>query len=255
MTLYAWATPAFVRGAPVDHTWVTTYDNGANPLPNIQAVIAAKEDFWFCWGSFHAQGRGLGSANGDLNLARCLVVSNADCANVYAARGTIFTYGVDGVCHQLANQVLYATGRGGSPLTVAGARGYGASVAIYGTYGLQQAAWLSKIAGCTGAGHPLTTGPGMPPTPTTPPDEFAAQVGQVLGAKLDVASQLLHLRAQFQASAASQAHTLVAPTVDELNARNQSFLDEAAKLLTDDEYFRIFGIQRGEKINLVLPQP
>ena len=27
----------------------------------------------------------------------------------FPARGTIFTYGVDGVCHQLANQAHYAT--------------------------------------------------------------------------------------------------------------------------------------------------
>jgi hypothetical protein len=26
-TLYAWATPAFYSEAPVDHTWVTDYDN------------------------------------------------------------------------------------------------------------------------------------------------------------------------------------------------------------------------------------
>ncbi|MEK4033476.1 hypothetical protein WOA01_11055 [Methylocystis sp. IM2] len=252
MTLFTWATPAFVSGAPVDHTWVTSYDSRLNPFPDIQAVIAAHEDFWYCWGGFHSQGRALGSRNGDLNLARCLVTPNSDSVAVYAARGTIFTYGVDGVCHQLANQVLYATGVSGAALTVAGAKGYPVSIAIYGTYGLQHAAWQSKIAGCTGGGHPLTTGPSMT-TPSPQPDEFAAQVGQVLGSKLDVAAQLLHLRAQFQASAAAQAHSLVLPTVDELNARNQNFLDEAAKLLSEDEYFDIFGIRPGEKINLVLP--
>ena len=67
-------------------------------------------------------------------------------------RGTVFSYGVDGVCHQLANQVLYATGSGGAPLTMARARGYMASTFIYGTYGLQHAAWANKLASCGRAG-------------------------------------------------------------------------------------------------------
>ena len=61
-------------------------------------------------------------------LAKCLVAPNANSQTVAAARGTIFTYGIDGVCHQLANQVLYATGIGAvAPLTVRNARGYIAS--------------------------------------------------------------------------------------------------------------------------------
>jgi hypothetical protein len=133
--LYAWAVPAFTADSPVDHTWVTTYDNRTNAYPNDQAVAAAGQFYWYCWGAFHVQGgtpgnpRGfLGRKAGDLALARCLVTANADSRTVPAARGTIFTYGVDGVCHQLANQVLYSTG--GAPLTVSRARGYMASTFI-----------------------------------------------------------------------------------------------------------------------------
>ena len=32
-SLYAWAVPAFSAGSPVDHTWVTTYDNRVKPTP------------------------------------------------------------------------------------------------------------------------------------------------------------------------------------------------------------------------------
>jgi hypothetical protein len=112
---------AFIDESPVDHTWVTSYDNRTQNFADIAAVIAANQDCWFCWGDYHAKGgtpsnpRGfLGSESGDLNVARCLVQPNADCSSTYAARGTIFTYGVDGVCHQFANQVLYSTRAGGA---------------------------------------------------------------------------------------------------------------------------------------------
>ena len=76
-------------------------------------------------------------------------IRTPDSRSAPAARGTIYVYGVDGVCHQLANQVLYATS--GTRLTVNKARGYFFSTYLYGTYGLQHAAWASKIASCCGS--------------------------------------------------------------------------------------------------------
>src|SRR5262249_2002666 len=140
-TLYAWAVPAFFSEAPVDHTWVTTYDNRLNPYATIQDVINANQSYWYCWGDFHAKGGTPGNPNGvrvqqagDLKLATCLVAPNLDSRWNYPARGTIFVYGIDGVCHQLANQVLYATGTGAlplGPLTVRNCRGYFASSFLY----------------------------------------------------------------------------------------------------------------------------
>ena len=79
----------------------------------------------------------LGSQAGNLALARCLVQSNADSRSVPAARGTIYVYGVDGVCHPLANQVIYATS--GTRLTVNKARGY-----FFSTYLI----WNIRSAAC-----------------------------------------------------------------------------------------------------------
>jgi hypothetical protein len=94
------------------------------------------------------------------------------------------------------------------------------------------------------------------PAPPNPPDEFEQHVGNVLGAgKLGVASQLLNLRAQFHTAAAAQAHAMVAPTADELNARNQRFLDDAAKLLSASDFVTIFGVPPGTKVALVLADP
>jgi hypothetical protein len=90
------------------------------------------------------------------------------------------------------------------------------------------------------------------PPPAAPPDEFAQRVADVLGPdRLPLAAQLLHLRAQFQTTAALQAHAARVPTADELNDRNQRFLDEAAKILPGRDYERIFGVKHGLKIKVV----
>jgi hypothetical protein len=259
--LYAWAVPAFATGSPVDHTWVTTYDNRADPYPNDTAVVTAGQFYWYCWGGFHSQGGTpvnldgfLARGPGDLALARCLVTANADPQIVSAARGTIFTYGVDGVCHQLANQVLYATGAGGAaPFTVVNARGYMASTFIYGTYGLQHAAWSNKIASCGGPGAEVASAMGGGIVPSLP-DDFEARARQVLEHEdPKLLSDLLALRADTQRFTAQRWPGSSPPSAEALNARNQHLLDQAAQLLGSDKFKEIFGFSPDEKIQLVDP--
>jgi hypothetical protein len=260
-TLYAWAVPGFFSQSPVDHTWVTTYDNRKNAYKNIAAVTAARQDYWYCWGSFHAQGGTpvnatglLGKRAGKLEVAECLVRTNADSMDVPAARGTIFTYGVDGVCHQLANQVLYATGSASkAPLTVADARGYWASNFIYGTYGLQHAAWATKVQTC-GAPRPRiaavegVTMPGMP-------DDFEERARKVLTTRdPKLLSDLLALRTDVHRFAAQRWPGVEAPNPEALNARNQHLLDQAAIVLGPEKFREVFGFPPGEQINLVDPK-
>jgi hypothetical protein len=264
VTLFAWTVPAFSSGSPVDHTWVTTYDNRVNPYPNDAAVIAAHEYYWYCWGSFHATGGTpaiphgfLGSQAGNLALAQCLVQPNADSMSSPAARGTIFTYGVDGVCHQLANQVLYATGTGTTAqLTVQKAHGYMASTFIYGTYGLQHAAWAAKIAACSGTrlapqGAPTMAGGAGSAGGPSDPDDFEARAREVLGADDPKLQDLLRLRAGVHQFSAQAWPGSGQPSAEALNARNQHMLDEAARLLPPDKFKSIFGFAPGEKIDLV----
>jgi len=133
------------------------------------------------------------------------------------------------------------------------------SCAIYGSYGFQRSAWRNRIAICkavealpSDAGKPKTSDGADP----DPHGEFENHVGKVLGAdKLSVASQLLGLRARFQNEAAAQAHTAVALSAHQLNARNQRFLDDAAELLGDDDFTAVFGVKPGAKVNLVLADP
>jgi hypothetical protein len=257
VTLYAWAVPALSPGSPVDHTWVTTYDNRQTPYPTIQQVTAAHQNYWYCWGSFHAKGGtpvnptgALGNQAGDLAFAQCLVAADLDSAQHYPARGTIFVYGIDGVCHQLANQVLYATRTGGSPpLTVKSARGYHASTFIYGTYGVNHTAWAQKIASCGGA--PVVAAAGEPPV-TAPPDDFEERARAVLGDD-PALGKLLALRGEVLQFGAQRWPGAAAPNAEILNARNQHMLDQAAALLGPEKFAEIFGFRPGEKITLVDP--
>lgn len=267
-SLFAWAVPAFMNGAPVDHTWVTAFDNRKTNYPTVADVIAAKQFYWFCWGSYHPIGGipgnptgFLGSQKGNLPFATCLVAPNADSRTVPAARGTIFTYGVDGVCHQLANQVLYATGVGAtSPLTVRGARGYVASTFLYGTYGLQTAAWAAKIASCSASSksgpsvamHWTAGGPTLPDQ-TPPPDDFETHAKSVLADEPELLNRLLALRGEVRSFVAQRIPGFTAPPATMLNSRNQHLLDEAARMLGPEKFEKVFGFKPKERINLVDP--
>jgi hypothetical protein len=260
-TLYAWATPAYVSESPVDHTWVTTCDNQTNSYPDDAAVVAAGESYWYCWGDFHVKGGTpdnptglLGSQTGDVSIASCLVQPNADSSTSPAARGTIYVYGVDGVCHQLANQVLYSTGSPTTaPLTVKKARGYFISTSIYGTYGLQSAAWANKMATCAARLAAFAARGGVMKTPELP-DDFEAHARAVLTpGDEELLNRLLALKGEVQSFTARAIPGFLPPDAATLNARNQHLVDQAAILLGPEKFKKVFGVEPGEKVNLVDP--
>lgn len=221
----------------------------------------AGEANWYCWGSFHLKGGTPGNADGfigskagDRAIADCLVLTNANSNTNAAARGTIFTYGIDGVCHQLANQVLYATKANASPpMTVKAARGYAISTFLYGTYGLQHAAWQSKLLTCAGE-RPMTKMPsGVEERVEHLPDDFENHARQVLSDKPELLHKLLALRTEVNTFAAQKVPGFFPPDAALLNARNQHLLDQAAALLGPDEFRNVFGIEAGERIDIVDP--
>ncbi|HEY7840688.1 MAG TPA: hypothetical protein VIC61_03895, partial [Gammaproteobacteria bacterium] len=65
----------------------------------------------------------------------------------------ITCYAVNGVCHQAANRILYHAG-----ITVLGARGYGVSESLYGTYGRTPRWLLSRRCPAPFDQHPGITG-------------------------------------------------------------------------------------------------
>lgn len=264
-TLFAWTTPAYWTSSPVDHTWVTTYDNMAHPYATIGDVTAAGAHFWYCWGSFHQHGqpdRCLIEQGGSEALATCLVEPDQSCQASARARGTIFTYGVDGVCHQLSNQILYATGRpGAAPATVRGARGYAISSFLYGTYGLQHSAWLSRVQACVGLPDPVSIlGPQRSAKAMADksapalPDDFQLHAREVLGDDREQLDALMALRGEMQSFMALRVPGFVGPTAAMLNERNQHMLEQAALLLGPERFEALFGVAPGERVELVDPE-
>ena len=154
--IYAWSKPADLEGfgkmGHFSHTWVSTYpmkldpSNPSDPDPS----WVPPEYYWFCYGSAHdVASKELGSRIGNLDVAQAISAPNTDALPPDAPYGTpsktsgaIEYYGLDGVCHNVANQVLYCTGTNTEePLRVKGSSGYPLVMFLYGTYGLNASGW------------------------------------------------------------------------------------------------------------------
>jgi hypothetical protein len=248
----------------MDHTWVTDYDNRTTLHRDIHSVKANGAHYWTCWGKFRPLGRStdlvdgfIGAASGLLPLAKCLCKANAYSKPDLAARGTIFDYGFDGVCHQLANQVLWATqAPNGSPLMVQRARGYRLSSGVYGDYGIDQRAWQLRIQGCAIVNQIPDPQWGVAMRLANAPDTFEQHATGVLDE--EKADALLRLRQQHQAKLAELKASVrrgeTMPSASILNSLNNEFLRRAAALLGPTDFEEVFGIPAGEVVSLVDPE-
>lgn len=262
--LFAWAVPAYFQGSVVDHTWVTTYDNRRKIYNSIADVVAAEEHYWFSWGSFHPKGGTpslpdgfLTGQSGDVPYARCLCKPDVASGSDPAGCGTIFKYGLDGVCHQLANQILWATGQGGTaPATVRKARGYWLSNAIFGTYGTQHAAWASKKRLCTNSSGDDVMNQGRP-DPDPDVDDFQQHLQSALkGRQAEQKIQtLMDRRRAFMVQVERMQYlpSDKAPPASQLNKIYSSFLRDAAQILGDEDFERVFDEPPREDMNIVDP--
>lgn len=184
-TLYSWAHG--LSFAPnFDHTWVTTY-----PFVNGQYKTIddrpAGSSYWYCWGEYHDSGNGgvdhepngaLDEAPADLAVAGRIVEANVAPpkppigSTSDSQDGSITFYAVDGVCHNVANQVLFASGSATvEPQRVTDARGYHVSTFFYTNYGLNKSGWNALRKACA-------------PSVTVPGDDFDAWFFATLGSKV-----------------------------------------------------------------------
>lgn len=253
---YAWVKPANAIGSWADHTWVTTYDSRVQVLESPEAVIAANEHLWRCWGAFHPNGVSsthpdglLGSQDGVLKLSSCLVRSNADSVKVAAARGTVQAYGIEGVCHQVGNQALYSTATSSkAQLTFKGSRGYYKSILIYKQFGRRRSAWATKVRSCTGGGKGGSTAR-MPDHE----DDFVARATRVLADRTDLLDQILAMRDEYQGELdAMGARADITP--EEIDARHHVLVAEIAGILGHDRFVAIFDHEPDDEMNLVDPE-
>lgn len=254
--LYAWTAPAFWKGNVLDHTWVTSYDNRKSNLQDIAEVVKSGENYWYCWGRFHASGGTpkhpdgfLLTQDGDLDYAKCLATPNLESANNRGARGTIENYGTDGVCHQLANQVLYATGS--SPAVVREARGYWFSNALFSTYGLARREWAKQIKRCSKLG-----GTDMSDSIDILAfnDEFAAHLRATVkgeGAEERINSLLDRRQAMMTRI---QILSNESPSAEELNRIYSAFFKQAADILGDENFEAVFGQKPEDEMGVVDPE-
>ncbi|WP_136810005.1 hypothetical protein [Desulfosediminicola flagellatus] len=129
----------------MDHTYVTDYfPLSAND--SIGDVVSRNQNFWYCHGDFHndqsrlvPQGKKV-FVKGDLSLLNCICKSNNK-----DGTGTVDVYLLDGVCHQVTNQILYLA----SPrIIVEGVRGYWLSQLSFGHYGRNQRDFLLHVRYC-----------------------------------------------------------------------------------------------------------
>lgn len=246
MNLYAWATPAFVQGSPVDHTWVTSYDSRGISLLDIESVIAANESYWYSWGKFHPKGQMILDAT-STSASLCLVPPNS-----IKSRGTVSWYGIHGVCHQVSNQVLYPSGR-----TVAGVRGYRASTAIFNTYGRREQAWNTARISCSVAPPSIIQSRSWSTVSLL--KRRAVQIlgsGDVRVVELDRERTSLTEDLEQIGLAAKEPDENEVVRAQRLNRRIQEFFATAGKILLRDNghFLQLFGVELDVEINLVDPE-
>jgi len=169
-SLFIWSRRAFtsVNPFPLNHTWVTSYPN-PGPPDGFAKPFPADAHYWFCWGSLHSGGDGFqqpapykvwrGPAPANLRLALCICQANTPTNptnKAWPKAGIEGKYGHNGVCHQVANRVLWSAGLqpNGDALTVEGVNGWKLSWDIYGAYGYRDdfSNWEEVLRRCDGLG-------------------------------------------------------------------------------------------------------
>ena len=251
-TLYAWAIPANAIAQWADHTWVTSFDVRATSYRTLDEVAAHGQWLWMCWGSYHPQGGAPGhpdgllqSAAGRLNLARCLVTPNADSVHVSAARGAVQIYGIQGMCHQVAHEVLLATRGSQAAISVKGARGYPESVYIYGQYGLAHGAWTKAVHHCGGNKR-------VTQELTAMADDFAERARHVLVDRDELFGQLMAMRSAYQVRLLGM-RAVAGLSAEDIDRQHHEHLSEVANLIGRENFTAIFDHPPEVEVNLVDP--
>lgn len=140
--LYAWARPA--HGLPGDHTFVTDYDEPFVGKPPSRS--------WYCAGGVYSSDepsvRPLLRVEADIELAEYICEPDNPGRSITDLRPTAgMIYGFHGVCHQIANRILYSTHSPDVAPLVDQAEGYRFSSvwAGYGNYGTNELIWRASL--------------------------------------------------------------------------------------------------------------
>ncbi len=241
--LYAWARPLMQTSTPVvsnlDHTWVTNFPEKVDPDHQTDPPKGwtPPESYWYCWGSPHdVASQALGDAAASLSTANNITPYNVTAMpsgdkqySPSSTSGAIVYYGLDGVCHNVANGILCATGTATTePLRVQQAKGYPLSTFFFGTYGLNIAMW-EKIRQKYVPGIKL------------PGDDFLSFMNQYVPA--DQQAELLIIRSTARIAIAGLRKKVAGKDFDfypELSIIAAAALYGAKKLLGDNVFHQLF---------------
>lgn len=147
--LYAWARPVSFAEWAGDHTFVTDYDQPFKDNPPRRS--------WYCAGGVYSRDsngvRPLLSAEADIKFAEFICTPDdpekREWPEFKSTAG--IEYGINGVCHHIANRILYAAQSSGPPPLVNEARGYKFHEFVYmllgyGQYGTNEPQWRDRLA-------------------------------------------------------------------------------------------------------------
>lgn len=246
-TVYVWANPLKVAGF-LDHTWVTTYD----PV-KCCPIDLTQGDYWYCWGICHETGqynpraRLLDTGQAAIKLANC--ISNPNDKNDHA--GITSWYGRYGVCHQVANRILFSTGsESSSPLLVSGAHGFWLSHLLYGNYGGKEGNWEEVQKNC-GVINVIPNLMDLSPMLEMLQATMGADYSDAMIEPLrQVQQEMLAYKAELEARVEAGEMTVeqFAVAINQILAENLPRLADIIGI----EYSRIvFGVEPGEEVYLI----
>jgi len=245
MQLYVWRKRTPITLYLADHTWVSSYDIRTNKYSDINQVISAQESYWYCRGDFHAHGDFIGKINYSSPYSHCLVTSN-DSIN---GNGSIIRYGIDGVCHQVSNQVLYRSKKSLKNLRVDKARGYKLSSSIFGTYGLNKDIWRQNQINCLNNTLPKHQKSLL----TIRANTFARKHNINMNIIKDLENKRLMLLTslELEGTAIKGINESANQRVEKMNLLINEYTINASNLIDYDLYQYIFGIEPGVRIDII----
>ncbi len=248
MQLYLWRKRTPIALYLADHTWVTSYDIRTNNYSDISQVISAQESYWYCKGDFHSDGDFIGKINYNSPYSKCLVTSNSS----INGNGSIIRYGIDGVCHQVSNQVLYRSKNPFSNLRVDKARGYKLSSSIFETYGLNKDIWRQNKINCS----INTFTKNKKSLLTIRANAFARKhnINMNLIKELEQKRLILLTSLESEGIAAKSIIESVNQRVEKMNLLIYEYTVNAGNLVDNDLYEYIFGIEPGVRIDIIDPE-
>jgi len=245
MQLYVWRKRTPIVLYLSDHTWVTSYDLRVKNYTDINQVITAKENYWHCRGDFHSNGDFIGKVNYSSIYSTCLVTPN----NPTSGTGSIIRYGIDGVCHQVSNQVLYRSKDPFNNLRVDKARGYKLSSSIYETYGLNKKTWRQNKISCLQS----TFSTNQMSLLKIRANTFAKKhnINMNIIDNLDKQRLALLLSLESEGTATKGLNESVNQRVEKMNLLINEYTLSASNSIDRDLYEHIFGIEPGVRIDLI----